>query len=122
MVSAEDLCDMCLMEARRVDGVRTPRSGHHEEDGLDRGFIREPPLLGLEVVAGAALLVFGHRFVLCGWLCVAGLVAGSLPKRAVSARWQRFGRKKRSALMLWYMSTATSSLELRKAGMRAYTA
>ena len=73
---------MCLMEARRVDGVRTPRSGHHEEDGLDRGFIREPPLLGLEVVAGAGLLLFGHRFV--SWLArVAGLVNGSLPKLAV---------------------------------------
>ena len=59
------------MEARRVDGVRTPRSVHHEEDGLDRGFIREPPFLRLEVVAGAGLLLFGHRFVL--WLArVAG--------------------------------------------------
>ena len=37
------------------------------------------------------------------------------------ARWRRFGGEKRVALMLWYMSTATGSLELRKAGMRAYT-
>ena len=37
---------------------------HHEEDALDRRLVGEPPLLGLEVVAGAALLVFGHRFVL----------------------------------------------------------
>ena len=66
------------MEARRVDGVRTPRSVHHEEDGLDRRRVGEPPLLGLEVVAGAALLLFGHRFGL--WLArVAGLVNGSLP-------------------------------------------
>ena len=57
------MCDR-LMEARRVDGVRTPRSAHHEEDGLDRSFIREPPFLRLQVVAGAALLFFGHRFVL----------------------------------------------------------
>ena len=73
------------MEARRVDGVRTPRSVHHEEDGLDRGFIREPPFLRLEVVAGPALLLFGHLFAVVG-ARVAGLVNGSLPKLAVYAR------------------------------------
>jgi len=49
---------------------------HHEEDGLDGGFVGEPPLLGLEVVAGSRLLVFGHRLWLCGWRC--GLVCGWL--------------------------------------------
>ena len=98
-----------LMEARRVDGVRTPRSVHHEEDGLDRRRVGEPPLLGLEVVAGAGLLVFGHRF----WLCA---------QLAVSARWQRFRGKKCSALIVWSMRTAPRSLEVGKAGMRAYTA
>ena len=52
----------------------------------------KPPLLGLEVVAGAALLVFGHRFaswlalwcVVCGWL--------SLPKVLFVARRRRFKR------------------------------
>ena len=87
----------------------------------DRRFVLEPPFLRLQVVAGAGLLFFGHLFVLWLRACSLGEWAGR-PKLAVYARWQRFGRKKRSALMLWYMSTATSSLELRKAGMRAYTA
>ena len=74
------------MEARRVDGARTPRSGHHEEDGLDRGFIREPPFLRLEVVAGAGLLVFGHGCLarrrlaglVCGWLSAEADCFGAL--------------------------------------------
>ena len=38
--------------------------------GDDRSFVLEPPLLGLEVVAGAALLFFGHRFWLALWLAL----------------------------------------------------
>ena len=92
--------------------------------GDDRSFVLEPPFLRLQVVAGAGLLVFGHRFVL---RLAAAACSGlglwlALPKLAVSARWQRFAPKKRGALIVWSRSTAPRSLEVGKAGMRAYTA
>ena len=58
---------------------------HHEKDALDRRLVGEPPLLGLEVVAGAGLLVFGHLCFAAGSVADS-VVCGSLPKLAVLAR------------------------------------
>ena len=65
----------------------------------DRRFVLEPPFLRLQVVAGAALLVFGHRFV--SWLALwLASVAGSLPNmlfiRAATAFQARLRRERRT--------------------------
>ena len=70
----------------------------------DRCFVLEPPFLRLEVVAGPALLVFGHRFVL--WLALCGWPCGWLSAEAgcLRARWQRFAPKKAARAVAWYNS------------------
>jgi hypothetical protein len=47
----------------RVDGVEVDSAGAEFDLGAgacDRRFVLEPPFLRLQVVAGAALLFFGH--------------------------------------------------------------